>query len=92
MSVDRRAAAAVVQEALAAVLDPALVPTLREDTPLAAAGMTSADAVCVADAVAAAGLARGIDGYLGDADFATAVTVGDLVEAVRRNAGGADAD
>ncbi len=88
MTIDRREAALVVQEALAAVLDPALVASLREDTPLAAAGMTPADAVCVADAAADAAARRGVTCALGDADFATVVTVADLVEAVRGRAGG----
>jgi len=48
MAVDRRLAGLLVQEALGAVVDPAIVATLREDSPLAAAGLSVTDAVCVA--------------------------------------------
>ena len=91
MTVDRREAALVVQEALSAVLDPAMVATLREDSPLAAAGMTPADAVSVADAAAEAGARRGLSCLLGDDDFAAASTVGALVDIVREKAEALDA-
>ena len=84
MTVDRRLAGLLVQEALGAVVDPTIVVTLREDSPLAAAGLSVPDAVCLADAVAAAAEVRGLACSLADDDLAQATTVADLVDAVVR--------
>lgn len=83
MSVDHRLAAGIVEQALMAVFDPDLVRRLREDSPLAALGMTPADAVAIADAVESAAAALGVSCQLSDADLATATTVADLVVAVQ---------
>ncbi len=84
--VDRRVAAGIVEDALAAVFDPAVVRQLREDSPLSVLGMTVADAVCVSDAVSSAASAAGLACHLGDTDLAGAVTVADLVAAVQAGA------
>jgi hypothetical protein len=84
--VDRRVAAGIVEDALAAVFDPAVVRQLREDSPLSVLGMTVADAVCVSDAVSSAARAAGLACHLGDNDLAGAVTVADLVAAVQAGA------
>ena len=84
MTVDRRLAGLLVQEALGAVVDPAIVATLREDSPLAAAGLSVTDAVCVADGVATAAADRGLACALTDDDLAGATTVADVVDAVVR--------
>ena len=91
MTTDRRLAGLLVREGLGAVLDPTLVATLREDTPLASTGLADADAVCVADGVADAAAVRGLVCDLDDADFAAATTVGDLVDAAARRIGDVDA-
>lgn len=79
-------AAVIVEQALAAVLDPAVVRQLRPDSPLAPAGLTPADAVCVADAVAEAAEQAGWTCLLGDADLAGAETVADIVRAAAQAA------
>lgn len=84
--IDRREAAGIVETALAAVFDPSLVHQLREDSPLTVLGMTTADAVCVSDAVGEAARAAGLDCDLGDSDLATAGAVADLVAAVQAGA------
>jgi hypothetical protein len=84
--IERRLAAGIVEDALAAVFDPAVVRRLREDSPLSVLGMTVADAVCVSDALGAAADSAGLSCDLGDADFADAVTVADLVAAVQAGA------
>ena len=81
-AIEHRVAAGIVEDALASVFDPAVVRGLREDSPLAAVGMTPADAVCIADAVAAVAERAGLACHLDDADFATARSVADLVSAV----------
>jgi hypothetical protein len=84
--IDRRVAAGIVEDALAAVFDPAIVRRLREDSPLTVLGMTPADAVCVSDAVGEAAAAAGLDCALGDAALASADSVADLVSAVQAGA------
>ena len=84
--IDRRLAARIVEDALAAVFDPAVVRQLREDSPLSVLGMTAADAVCVSDAVGTAAGSAGLTCALGDADLVSAVTVADLVAAVQAGA------
>jgi hypothetical protein len=84
--VDRRLAAAIVEDALAAVFDPTVVRQLREDSPLSVLGWTTADAVCVSDAVSAAAGAAGLDCLLGDTELGAAGTVADLVAAVQAGA------
>jgi hypothetical protein len=81
-----RDAAVIVEQALTAVFDPAVVRQLREDSPLAGLGMAPADAVCVSDAVADAADRVGWSVDLGDADLADALTVADLVLAVESRA------
>jgi hypothetical protein len=83
--IDHRTAASIVEQSLAAVFDPAVVRQLREDSPLSNLGMTSADAVCVCDAILAAGQEAGLECLLGDADFADVSTVADLIRAVEVN-------
>jgi hypothetical protein len=85
-ALDRRGAAGIVEEALAAVFEPAVVRQLREDSPLGMLGMAPADAVCVSDAVAQAAAAAGLECRLGDADLGGAATVADLVSAVQHAA------
>ena len=77
-----RDAALIVEAALAAVFDPAVVRQLRPDSPLAALPMTAADAVAVADAVADAAAAMGWRSRLADADLADPGSVADLVAVV----------
>lgn len=89
-ALDRRAAAGIVEDALAAVFDPAVVRQLREDSPLSGVGMTTSDAVCVSDAVREAAAAMGLDCHLGDAELAGAGTVADLVAAVQAGASRAE--
>lgn len=84
--VDRRLAAGIVEDALAAVFDPAVVHQLREDSPLSVLGMTASDAVCISDAVGDAADAVGLACDLGDADLGAAGTVADLVAAVQAGA------
>ena len=84
--IDRRVAAGIVEDALAAVFDPGVVRQLREDSPLSVLGMTPADAVCVSDAVSDAAAASGLDCRLGDTDLGQAGTVADLVAAVQAEA------
>lgn len=84
--IDRRVAAGIVEDALAAVFDPPIVRQLREDSPLTVLGMTAADAVCVSDAIGEAAAGVGIDCELGDADLAAADSVADLVSAVQAGA------
>ena len=80
---ERRRAAGMVEDALARVFDAEVVVRLRADSPLDVVGMTPADAVCIADAVAEAAEASGRSCRLDDADFAHAATVADLVAAVQ---------
>jgi hypothetical protein len=80
---DRRTAALVVEAALAAVFDAALVRQLREDSPLTVLGMVPADAVCVADAIGREAERAGWSCALGDAELAGLVTVADLVSVVQ---------
>lgn len=80
--VEQRLAAQVAEEALRSVFDPQAVSALREDSPLTAIGLTPADVVCLADAVAKAANDRGFSCVLGDADLEGVHTVADLVEAV----------
>jgi hypothetical protein len=83
---DRRAAATIVEDALGAVFEPAVVRQLREDSPLSMLGMALADAVCVSDAIADAAEAAGLACDLGDGILGSAVTVADLVSAVQETA------
>ena len=78
----RRPAALIVEAGLAAVFDAAAVAGLREDSPLGAVGMTDADAVCVADAIAAAADETGWSCVLDDEVMAGAQTVAALIDAV----------
>ena len=81
---DRRVAVAITVEALRRVLDPATVSALRDDSPLAAIGVTDADLACIADAIAAesARIPDGAVAVLDDGDFEAIDTVADLVAAV----------
>ena len=81
-ALDPREAALVVEMALAAVFDPAVVRQLRPDSPLAGLPLTHADAVCLADAVAQAAESMGWRCRLGDADLQDVRTVADAVTAV----------
>jgi hypothetical protein len=90
-AVDHRTAAGIVEQALLAVFDPAVVRQLREDSPLAALGMMPADAVAIADAAVDAAASVGVTCALGDADFAGISTVADLVAAVQLRAMGGQA-
>lgn len=83
-SLTRHDAAVVVEQALSAVFDPAVVVRLREDSPLTSAGMTPADAVCMADAVAVAAAGVGSVCALSDEDLVAVATVADLIDAVMR--------
>ncbi len=87
---DRRQAGGLVRVGLDAVFDPAPVAALRSDSSLRAVGWTDADAVCVADAIASAAHAAGLDVRLTDADFAGVATVDDLVAAVAARLPGID--
>ncbi len=80
--IERRIAAGIVEDALSAVFSPEVVRGLREDSPLSGIGMAPADAVCIADAVAAAADQAGLVCQLADDDFTAAHTVADLVSAV----------
>jgi hypothetical protein len=84
---DRRTAGQLVEEALAAVFDGEAVTALREDSPLSAVGMTSADLVCLADAIADAATARGRTCVLGDVALSDVVTVSDVIDAVTASDG-----
>lgn len=86
LDIDRRAAAGIVEDALAAVFDPTVVRQLREDSPLTVLGMTTADAVCVSDAVGEAASAAGLDCDLTDSDLDAAGAVADLIAAVQAGA------
>lgn len=88
----RHDAAVVVEQALAAVFDPAVVGRLREDSPLSSLGLVDADLVCVADAVATSAGAVGAECVLGDEDVAAVVTVADLIDAVERRSGALTVD
>lgn len=79
---ERTTHAAIAEEALRRVFDSQSVAGLREDSPLAMLGMTSADVVCLADAVARAAQERSVTCMLGDADLAGLTTVADLIDAV----------
>lgn len=80
---DRRDAALVVEAALSAVFDAALVRQLRADSPLSVLGVVPADAVCIGDAVGREADRLGWSCALGDAELADARTVEDLVGAVQ---------
>jgi hypothetical protein len=80
--IDHRIAAGIVEDALSAVFSPEVVRGLREDSPISGIGMMPADAVCIADAVAAAADAAGLGCRLSDEDFTAVHTVADLVSAV----------
>ena len=80
--IDHHVAAQVAEEALRSVFDPQAVSALREDSPLAAIGLASADVVCVADAVAQAAVDRGITCVLDDDAMENVETVADLVQAI----------
>ena len=82
MTPDYRSAAGIVEDALSMVVDPGLVRTLRPDSPLSAAGLDAADAVCIADAVGIAAQRLGVGVELGDAELEQARCVDDLVRAV----------
>jgi len=82
MTVQSRVAAAMVEEALGRVFDPAVVSGLREDSPLTVLGMAPADAVCVADALGDVAQERGLACDLGDADLSAAGSVADLIRVV----------
>jgi len=82
MTVQSRVAAAMVEEALGRVFDPAVVSGLREDSPLAVLGMAPADAVCVADALNDVACERGLACDLGDAELSDARSVADLIRVV----------
>jgi hypothetical protein len=79
---DRRTAGQLVEVALAAVFDVEAVQGLREDSPLSAVGMTSADLVSLADAIADASSARGRTCVLDDRALSDVVTVSDVIDAV----------
>jgi hypothetical protein len=79
---DRRTAAGIVENALGAVFDPAVVRQLRDDSPLGTLGMTPADAVCISDAVAAEAARVGLRCELGDSVLGSVDTVADLISAV----------
>jgi hypothetical protein len=74
---------ALVEESLSAVFPPAAVSGLRSDSPLSALGLVPADLVALGDAIAASAAARGRSCILDDFALAQAVTVADLVDAVR---------
>lgn len=75
-------AAAIAEAGLAAVFAADLVRGLREDSPLAAAGLVPADLVALADAVAGAARQRGRSCVLGDEEMSGMATVRDLIAAV----------
>lgn len=79
---DRRTAGLLVEEALAAVFDADAVKGLRPDSPLSAVGVTPADLVCLAEAIADAASARGGICILDDLSLSDVITVADLIDAV----------
>jgi len=79
---DRLAAASAVKAALIAVFDTGPVSVVREDSPLTALGLTDADMVCVADAIARETAAWPVPCVLDDSHLAGVSTVADLVTAV----------
>jgi len=79
---EHHVAASLVRDALTAVFDRDSVSLLREDSPLVALGMTDADMVCFADALAASARAQGRGCVLADADLEGVATVADLIGAV----------
>lgn len=87
----RQLAATIAEQGLAAVFAADLVRGLREDSPLAAAGLAPADLVAVADAVAGAARERGRSCVLGDEELSGVVTVADLIAVVEGCLGGANA-
>jgi len=90
MTVDRRTVAGLVEDALGEVFEPTVVAGLREDSPMSTLGMTPADAISIADAVALAAQRSGLTCLLDDADFVVEgdLTVADLVDAVMRQLDG----
>ena len=82
MTLDRTSAAALAEAGLTAVVGPGIVAGLREDSPLARIGLTSADLICLSDAIANAATTAGAHCVLDDADMVDLVTVADLVSAV----------
>jgi hypothetical protein len=86
MRPESRLSAGIVEEALGRIFDPAVVGGLREDSQLAVLGMVPADAICIADAIAAVASERGLDCDLGDADLVGAVTVAELIQVVADHA------
>lgn len=84
--ITHRDAAVILEQALGAVFDETIVRQLREDSALAALGMTPADAVCLSDAVAEAAARVGWVVDLGDADVAGVTRIADLVNAIAANA------
>ncbi len=89
---DHHLAAQVAEDALRSVFEPQAVSALREDSPLAAIGLTSADVVCVADAVAQAAVDRGFTCVLDDAAMENVETVADLVRAITEAAAQSEED
>ena len=87
MTIDRQVASALAESGLSAVVGPEIVSRLREDSPLALVGLSTADLVCVSDAVARAADARGLDCVLVDSDLAGLDTVADLVTVITLRAG-----
>lgn len=87
-TIDHRTAALIAQDALRAVFAPDAVAALREDSPLSALGLVPSDVVCVADAVAAGAVARGLTCRLVDADLDAVATVEDLVRAIAERCSG----
>lgn len=83
-------ARAVAHEALGQVFDPALVTLLREDSaltgPESVVGMGPADAVALADAVAAVAQREGATCELRDVDLAAeGLREGDLVSSIAQS-------
>jgi hypothetical protein len=64
------------------VFDPDVVRGLRADSPLSALGMTLADTVCVADAIALCARRHDVRVEPGDGDLDGLVTVADLIGAI----------
>ena len=83
-TIERREAALIVEVALSAVFDAALVRQLREDSPLSVLGMAPADAVCVSDAIDQEAGRLGWTCLLGDDELANAQSVADLITAVQQ--------
>jgi hypothetical protein len=79
---DRHEAERLVAEALRSVFAPEVIGQARDDSPLASLGMTGADAIAVAEALAAQAQVAGYTCLLGDAEFAEVTSVSDLVSAV----------